>query len=206
MTDHIVGAEAARAEIAAARAEGRRIDLGRADLYGAYLGGADLGGAYLYGADLGGANLYGADLTGADLYGANLTGANLTGADLTEANLAGANLAGASLALISLPVARLPEGTLQGYKKLKGGVICTLEIPKEAKRSSATSNKCRAEYAIPIAFSDGGTIGHSLREPCFCYTLGEVVRPDSFDDNRWNECAPGIHFFLTREEAEKYNY
>ena len=95
MTDHIVGAEAARAEIAAARAEGRRIDLGRADLYGAYLGGADLGGAYLYGADLTGADLTGAYLTGADLTGAYLYGAYLYGADLTGANLGGAYLAGA---------------------------------------------------------------------------------------------------------------
>lgn len=25
-----------------------------------------------------------------------------------------------------------------------------------------------------------------------------------FDENRWNECAPGIHFFITRDEAVRY--
>ena len=25
-----------------------------------------------------------------------------------------------------------------------------------------------------------------------------------FDTNRWNECAPGIHFFITRQEAVNY--
>lgn len=131
------------------------------------------------------ANLYGANLTSADLYGANLTSANLT--------------------RISLPVAQLPEGTLQVYKKLRHGVIVTLEIPKDAKRSSATTNKCRAEYAIPIAFSNNAKEGWSLHDATFRYSLGKTIKPDRFDECRWNECAPGIHFFLTRQEAEEYN-
>lgn len=36
------------------------------------------------------------------------------------------------------------------------------------------------------------------------YKVGEMVIPDSFDENRWNECAPGIHHFITRIEAEQY--
>ena len=38
----------------------------------------------------------------------------------------------------------------------------------------------------------------------FIYHIGETVEVPDFDDNRWNECAPGIHFFITREEALKY--
>jgi len=38
----------------------------------------------------------------------------------------------------------------------------------------------------------------------FIYTVGETVSVDNFDENRWNECAAGIHFFITREEAVKY--
>ena len=37
------------------------------------------------------------------------------------------------------------------------------------------------------------------------YTLGEVVYADSWDDNRWNECTHGIHFFIDRESAVKYS-
>ena len=40
--------------------------------------------------------------------------------------------------------------------------------------------------------------------PNVTYTVGEVVYPDSFDDNRWNECSHGIHFFITRNEAVNY--
>lgn len=32
----------------------------------------------------------------------------------------------------------------------------------------------------------------------------ETVSVADFDENRWNECAPGIHFFITREEAVRY--
>lgn len=33
---------------------------------------------------------------------------------------------------------------------------------------------------------------------------GETVVPDSFDEDRWNECSNGIHFFITKQEAIDY--
>jgi hypothetical protein len=36
------------------------------------------------------------------------------------------------------------------------------------------------------------------------YKVGEMVYPDSFDEDRWNECCHGIHFFVNKEDAEKY--
>ena len=33
------------------------------------------------------------------------------------------------------------------------------------------------------------------------YKVGEIAKVDDFDDDRRNECAPGIHFFITRQEA-----
>ena len=36
------------------------------------------------------------------------------------------------------------------------------------------------------------------------YKVGEIVHSDSWDDNRWNECSHGIHFFITRDEAVRY--
>ena len=34
--------------------------------------------------------------------------------------------------------------------------------------------------------------------------VGEIVKVDNFDKDRWNECSPGIHFFMTRDEAVRY--
>ena len=82
-------------------------------------------------------------------------------------------------------------------------------IPADAKRSSATSRKCRASKAVVIAVydKDGNEIDSAVSNyyNTFVYRTGETVEPaNGFDDNRWDECAPGIHFFITREEAENY--
>ena len=38
----------------------------------------------------------------------------------------------------------------------------------------------------------------------FIYKVGEIVSVDNFDDDRWNECTSGIHFFMNRENAINY--
>jgi len=171
-------------------------NLNVADLHVANLRGADLRGADLRGANLHGANLCGANLCGANLHGANLYGANLCGANLRGANLCGAkNIPKMPWTII------VPEGDLIVYKKTTNQVIKLL-IPKEAKRSNGTSRKCRAEYAIVLECV-GKTF--SKHNSSYFYEKGMTVRPTKpFDEDRWNECASGIHFFLTREEAEEY--
>ena len=167
-----------------------------ANLYGADLHGADLRGANLYGA-----NLYGADLHGADLRGANLYGANLYGADLHGANLYGAKDIPAIVSAQSLIV---PEtGAFIGWKKCQGNVIVKLQIPASAKRSNATGRKCRASSAKVLRVI-GAKIGYSLYNGSFAYEKGKTITSDSFDEDRWNECSNGIHFFITRLEAEQY--
>jgi hypothetical protein len=172
------------------------------------LGGADLRGADLRGADLGGADLVGADLVGANLRGADLGGANLVGADLVGANLGGANLVGVKDAdkmqnILISHTSICPEGTLIGWKKCRNNVIVKLEIPAEAKRSNATGRKCRAEYAKVLEVI-GAEVGISQHDCDTEYRTGEIVKPDKWDDNRWDECSNGIHFFITRLEAENY--
>ena len=179
---------------------------------------ADLCGADLRGADLRSANLYGADLRGADLCDADLRGADLRGADLRSANLSDADLRGAknvdevkwNMYTIFYPLQCPETGSFIGYKKASGYII-ELEICADAKRSSATSRKCRCSKAkvLSITNLDGSESGltevRSDYSKEFVYCVGETVEVPDFDENRWNECAPGIHFFVTREEAVKYN-
>ena len=180
-------------------------NLSKASLKGANLKGADLRWANLKGAILKGANLNEADLKGANLYGANLKGANLYGADLSEADLSGVKN-------LSLPIVAPEKGSFIGYKKCRGGLIVELEIPEDALRSSATTRKCRCSKAkvLSITNLDGSksecTEATSNRDSFFVYKVGETVEVTNFDPNRWNECSTGIHFFVTREEAEMYMY
>ena len=179
--------------------KGKRADLRGADLRGADLQGADLQGAYLQGADLRGAYLQGADLQGADLRGADLRGADLQRAYLQGAYLQGAKNVELAAAMVSI----CPEGDIIGWKKCKDDVIVKLLIPKKAKRSNASGRKCRAEFAKVLEVI-GAEVAVSNYNNNTVYKVGKIVKPDSFDDNRWDECSNGIHFFITRQEAEAY--
>ena len=203
---------------------GERADLSGADLSGADLRGvnlyrADLRGTNLSGANLSGANLRLADLRGTNLRGANLRGANLRLADLRGTNLSGANLSGADLsgAEIELmlvnkfyPICCPEAGSFVGWKKVRGDLIVKLEVTENAKRSSAFGRKCRCNEAkvLDIQNLDGTSADvtevYSKHDANFAYRVGEIVRVDDFDEDRRNECAPGIHFFITRQEAVDY--
>lgn len=180
-------------------------------------GTACLLGAYLRYADLRDADLRDADLRGADLFLADLRGADLRGADLRGADLRGANLRGANLSELTVAqTSILPdEGDIIGWKKalaLDGApIIVKLLIPSDAKRSNSTGRKCRANKARILDLQDRqgnslppDTTAYSSFDPDFTYKKGETVHVEDFDTNRWNECAPGIHFFITRIEAVKY--
>ena len=187
-------------------------DLRGADLRDASLGCADLGYADLGGANLSGADLEYADLRDADLRGADLGHANLYGADFSGADLGGANLWSTDLSCVKnifFPMACPEKGSFIAFKKA-GCYIIELFIPSNAKRCSATSRKCRCSKAkvISITTPSGDktniTEVHSNYDPNFIYKLGEYVEVKNFDDNRWNECSTGIHFFITRQEAVNY--
>ena len=158
--------------------------------------GANLTGANLYGANLDGASLTRANLAGASLDGASLTGANLYGASLDGANLTRANLDGANGLYPIVP----EEGSFIGFKKTAEGSVIKLLIPEDAERVGGfIGRKCRASKAVVLSGS-----GHSKHNREFVYIEGETIIPDSWDPDPKTECSHGIHFFLTRREAELY--
>jgi len=193
------------------------MNLSYANLSDASLRNADLSGASLRGADLRGADLRYANLSNADLSGANLRNADLRGADLRGADLRYANLSNASLRNADLSGVKANEvtagywsvcpevGAFDAYAK-KSGTIVKLRIPAKAARSSATTRKCRAEYAKVLrVYNESKEVesnGH--HGPKTVYKEGEYVYPDSWDTDRWNECSHGIHFFPTLKEAENW--
>ena len=212
-----------------------KADLSGADLRGADLRSADLRSAYLSGADLRGANLRGANLrsaylryaylSGAYLRYAYLSGANLRGADLRYAYLSGANLRGADFSGADLsganlrsaknipfiPMACPDTGAFIGYKKASGYIL-KIEILQDARRSSSNSRKCRCDKAkvleIQNLYGDIANVKEvkSDYDKNFIYRLGEIVEEPNFCEDRWNECAEGIHFFINRQEAVEYGH
>ena len=206
--------------------EGReRADLRYTDLSGANLRNTNLRNANLRNANLRNTNLRNANLEGADLWNADLINANLSDADLINANLSDADLRKADLRCADLRGVNLrdiktniytigyslacPEkGSFIAYKKANGCIIKLL-ILEDSKRSSATTVKCRCDKAKVLDIENIKT-GLKVMEvrsnydSKFIYRVGEIVSVDNFDDDRWNECAPGIHFFMNKESAINY--
>ena len=183
----------------------READLREADLSGADLSGANLSGANLRGADLSGANLSGAYLRGAYLREADLSGAYLREADLSGAYLRGADLSGAEGAYMACPT----DGRFIGWKKASGYIV-KLQIPEDARRNSAGGEKCRCDKAYVAEIQNADGTKADIETVCsnhdnnFVYAVGATVEVSDFDDDRWNECAPGIHFFIDRRAAVEY--
>ena len=190
-------------------------NLCEANLCDANLRDANLCGANLCEANLCGANLRGSDLRGADLCGANLRDANLRDANLRRANLRGADLCGANLRDANLRRAKgtymacPTDGSFIGWKKASGYIV-KLQIPEDARRSSAGCEKCRCDkaYVVEIQNIDGSNADIGMicsdHDENFVYAVGATVEVSDFDDDRWNECAPGIHFFIDRRAAVEY--
>lgn len=118
------------------------------------------------------------------------------------------------------------EGSFIGYKKVdvlpdqlsdeenwSPEIIAVLEIPADAKRIGFGTDKCRCSKAKVLRFEDlkGDIIyGDIIAQSCgyanksITYKVGEMVYPDSFDENKFNTCSNGIHFFMSKDDAIDY--
>lgn len=131
-----------------------------------------------------------------DFYGADLSGADLLNVRYDECT--------GFFALVCPE-----EGSFIGYKKANGHIV-KLRITEDALRSSATSRKCRCSKAEVFSITtldgedDGLTSIPSNYDSNFIYRVGTTVEVEDFETDRWDECAAGIHFFITRQEAVQY--
>lgn len=125
------------------------------------------------------------------------------------------------------------DGSFIGWKAIKSETknsfsdaitirkyLIKLEIPEDAKRSSALNAKCRSSKAKVLGIYDFDTgelldiksvtnkyidlTSHPSIIDTVEYTVGEYTYPDSFDEDRWNVCSHGIHFFIDKEDAILY--
>lgn len=177
----------------------RNVNLRGSNLHDTGMSGTDLSYANLSNVNLSGANLRKTNLTGVNLFEANLVDT-----DLTSSNLSGANLCHATGDLIEYRTGKILTEDIVGYKKCRNNIIVTLLIPKGAIVFSINGNKCRTNKAKVIAI-DGAEKAYSIFNSTVEYKVGEEFDIQDFNCEYNEECAEGIHFFMTREKAEKYN-
>lgn len=111
----------------------------------------------------------------------------------------------------NLPMTCPDNGAFIGWKKCRDNVIVKLLISENAKRSSSTGRKCRCDKAVVLELQDlsgrklsDDVVAYSKYNSDFEYRVGAMVSVDDFCEDRWEECAPGIHFFINRQEAVDY--
>ena len=137
--------------------------------------------------------------------GADLRGADLRNAILREAILREADLYGAKGTYMACPT----DGSFIGWEKASGYIV-KLQIPEDARRSSAGCEKCRCDKALVVDIQNVDGTKADIDTVCsdydenFVYAVGATVEVSDFDDDRWNEYAPGIHLFIDRRAAVEY--
>lgn len=168
------------------------------------------------------ANFIEANLTQVDFRGSTLREADFAFADLEGVNFDCADLYGANFKnafnIPYIPMACPSHGSFTGWKKayifdegdLRFMCLVELEIPEDAERSSATTRKCRCDKAKVLSIRNMQGLhlpvrtALSLYDEEFKYPVGETVEVPYFDEDRWNECSTGIHFFVNMEDAARY--
>lgn len=199
-------------------------------LIGALLNNSDFSKADFGGASIRGTSFCTSNLTCASFIDATIVGANFLQANMMNANFDGATIDQVKFCT-DISVARnlpfipqvcpesgsfiarkggLTEGHDSDNTHYSDQVVIKLEIPEDAKRSSGEGRKCRCSKAKVLEI-------RSITEPDktyesaysaydleFNYKVGEIITPDSYDENRWNICSNGLHFFMSREEAIMY--
>ena len=161
------------------------------------------------------------DLRGSTLFESDLRGTDLSYSIIDDTTLFENAIFDEYTKMPYIPMVCPEEGEFIGYKKaisvrpsssgevIKCASIVKLLIPADAKRSSATGRKCRCNKAKVISICNPYKwfdIAFSYADRSFTYEVGKMVHVDDFDECRWHECAPGIHFFMTEEEAVMYVY
>src|SRR5574344_1725835 len=180
-----------------------------ADFHDADFHDADFCGADFHGADFRDANFIRADFIGADFRDADFHDANFHDANFHGANNINEVISSANIANTALCMQCPEEGSFIGFKKAAGCIV-KLRVTESAKRSSATTHKCRCSEAEVMEIQNMYGTRSERTSVCseydrnFIYSVGEIVSVPDFDDDRWNECARGIHFFMSRQEAVNY--
>ena len=173
--------------------------------------------------DLSGTDLSNTDFTLCSFDGVmlNMRTASFRFCDMSDCNIKGANLYGAVLENADLTNIRSDEatqwfrlhcpetGAFLGYKKCVNDRMVQLLIPADALRTSATLPSCRCNKAKVLTiksfdFKKNYDEAWSLVDENFEYKRGEWVEVKDFNEDRWMDSTTGIHFWMTREEAEAY--
>lgn len=202
-------------------------DLSGKDLSNIDFSGTTFNSVSFDGADLDRSSLHKTWFTDSTMRGAKLTNADVTEAglryvDMTGTDISGSDMHAAILEYTILDDVKYDENT-KWYKMVcpeEGAFIawkCVCEyrvvqllVPADAKRVAATmeTGRCNRAKVLSIKSVDETQSfdwAQSTVDPDFYYETGKWVEPaNGFEENRWMDSSPGIHFFMERQQCVDY--
>lgn len=179
----------------------------------------------LCGFDFSGMSLINASFVNCALQGARFRNANLSGALFLGSKLEVTDFRGAILHNTDFTKADISDAIFDENEKIRKGIILTepmvgykkcfvngpctisttvveLEIPSGAIVFSINNGKCRTNRAKVKNIYSANRAYSSHKY--FTYYVGDEINIKDFNLAYNLECAPGIHFFRTYEEAANY--
>ncbi len=175
--------------------------------------GADLSSCNMFVADIDYAHFENADLSYANMrWTANSYWASFQGADMKHVILDGSPIndrAAEGAKNLFIPMLCPEEGSFIGWKKCRDNRIMKIQITEGASRTGGNTDCVRASEVFVLEIYDGDkTCSEAvcLSDEKLIYHKGDVVRDtEEFDPSLLHD-GEGIHFFLSRVEAERFEY
>lgn len=204
------------------------------DLSGRDMTGLDLSRSTFENCDLRGTDFSGSKLDNVAFYDNKLTGMKLRGClargcsfrfqDMTDIDLRGANIYSSVLEDAINQDKVITDDETKWYKMRcpeEGEAFiawkcCTdlrvvmMLVPRDAKRCMATMetgrvSKVKVLKITSIDETENYTWAQSTVDPDFYYEVGKWIEPaNGFQEDRWKDSSPGIHFFLDRQQCVDY--
>ncbi|MBR0373875.1 MAG: pentapeptide repeat-containing protein [Mogibacterium sp.] len=205
------------------------IDISGWDMTGLNLSWATFENCNLRGTDFSGSKLdhvafYNNDIRDMKLRGCLARGCSFRFQDMTGIDLSGANIYSSVLEDATNQDKVIIDDNTKWYKMRCPEVgqafiawkCCTdlrvvmMLVPADAKRCMSTLETGRAAKVkvlkiTSIDESESFTWAQSTVDPDFYYEVGKWLEPaNGFQEDRWKDSSPGIHFFLDRQQCVDY--
>ena len=175
--------------------------------------GADLSNCDLRWADIDYAHFENANLSDVDLrwtknsYWARFNGANMEDIDIRGSAIDDEAVEGAKNLFI--PMVCPEEGSFIAWMKCRDEKIVKIQVPDNASRTGGTRYSCRASEVLVLDIFEGDTScdeAVSIDDENLVFRKGELVKDNEEFDPSLLHNGEGIHFFITRAEAERAEF
>jgi hypothetical protein len=205
------------------------LDLSGWDMKGLDLSRATFDGCNLNGTDFSGSKMDNVAFYNNDLRGMKLCGCLARGCSFRFQDMEGIDLRGANIYSSVLEDAvnqdkviidddtkwykmRCPEEgeAFIAWKCCTDLRVVMMLVPRDAKRCMATMETGRVSRVkvlkiTSIDETENYTWAQSTVDPDFYYEVGKWLEPaNGFQEDRWKDSSPGIHFFLDRQQCVDY--